>query len=121
MPTTWHDRASARAQWSDAPKNDGELDDLLEATKGACWRFVPRATRLREVPTGWPDVDVPPPAVDVRYRLGQLMHMQSIWQSRRTASGGDTIGLDGYASRVYVFGAETRKILVPPVYGEMVG
>jgi hypothetical protein len=113
----WHTPETVRAAWGDA-KLVGDLDDLCALTRDAVWQYVPIETRAREVPAGV-DPTVPPERVPVRYRVGQLMHLQSLVQLRRTSPAGDTMGMDGYQARVYVFGAEVRKVLVPPRYGEV--
>lgn len=105
----WHTADSARAQWSDAPGGT-ELSDLLELAKDACWRYVHPD-----------DEEAPEGEIPVRFRVAQLAQAQAVWQLRRTSPGGDSIGLDGYQARVYVFGYDIQKILVPPVHGEMVG
>lgn len=116
----WHDAESVRAAWGDA-KSIGDLDDLVQLTRRAVWLYVPRSTREREVGVDANgvqlDPDVVPARVDVRYRVAQLMHLQSLATVRRTSPAGDTMGMDGYQARVYVFGAEVKKVLVPPTHG----
>jgi hypothetical protein len=118
----WHTVATVKAAWSDA-NNLGDLSDVLALARRAVWLYVPRTTRAREVGLDADgvqiDPDVVPDLVDVRYRVAQLMHVQSLVQVRRTSPAGDTLGMDGYQARVYVFGAEVRKVLVPPVHGEV--
>ena len=111
----WHTVESAEAAWGDASGVE-ELAVLLLACKMACWTFVPATTRAREVPEDWADVDTPPALVPARYRIAQLRQAQNVV---RTVPGdqGASLGLDGYAPRVYVFGYDVRTILLPPTAG----
>lgn len=107
----WHDVSSARAQWADAPKGNGqELEDLLDAAKDAVWRYVyPEWADLKDdgTPNPIPD-DVP-----TRFRIAQLLQVRAVWGLPRTG-GGDSVGIQDYAARVYVLGYDIQKVLVPP-------
>lgn len=107
--SSWHDLQSARAGWSELkPVPDAVVQDLLDGAKEACWGYV------------HPNDEEIPDEVAVRFRIAQLLHAQSVWQLPRGGSDGQ-IGVDGYATRVYVLGYDIQKILRPPVYGEAVG
>lgn len=115
--TPWHTPGTAREVWRDAPQGT-ELDDLLDAARLACWRYVPSYTRQLEVPAGWLDehtIDDPPALVPVRYRLAQLLQARAVYQLPRAGGSGE-LGLDGYQARLYVFGYDVQRILVPPTF-----
>lgn len=114
----WHTLQTARADWADAKQlSDLMLTDVLELAKDAVWHFeVDAHPRLDD--TG---AEIPVPAdVPVRYRVAQLLQARSVWQLPRTGDQG-AMGLDEYAGRVYVFGKDIQKVIVPPTYGEAVG
>lgn len=103
--TVWHDVASARRNWPDAPAADEDLDELLAVAREACFLYVhPDATEI-------PLTDIP-----ARYRLAQLMQARAI--ASRTAGAGDTVGLEGFQTR-FVLGYDVRNVLVPPTHGEL--
>lgn len=113
----WHTEASVRDAWPDAA-GIADLGTLLAVTREAVWFYVPPMQRARDVIAG-ADVNVVPALVPPRYRLGQLMHLQSLATVRATSPSADVIGMEGFQARVYVFGAEVRKVLMPPTFGEV--
>lgn len=101
---TWHDVASARRDWPDAPADDDDLLELLAVAREACFLYVhPDAT---DIP-----LDVP-----ARYRMAQKMQARAI--QSKLAAGGDSVGLEGYSQR-FVLGYDVRNVLVPPTHGEL--
>lgn len=113
----WHTVQTARAAWADAKQisDDAVLTDLLDLAKDAVWHFDNPRVRNEEGVEQAPPADVPP-----RYKMAQLLQMRAVWQLPRSGDGG-SMGLDEYAGRVYVFGKDIQKVIVPPVYGEAVG
>lgn len=100
----WHDVASARRGWADAPADDGDLEELLAVAREACFLYVhPDAT---EIP-----LDVP-----TRYRVAQLMQARAI--ASKLGGNLDTVGLEGFTQR-FVLGYDVRNVLVPPAFGEL--
>lgn len=108
----WHDADSVRDVWQDAPRAGTELSDLLDLAADACWRYVHPE---------WPATEELPQEVPTRFRVAQLMQAKAVWQLPRTSTSEDGMGMAGYQARVYVFGYDIRRILVPLIYGEVVG
>lgn len=77
----WHDRASARANWEDAPYIDDTLDELLEIARGQVVAYSPHR---KADPVVAADSEVVP----VEYRLAQLRQAQNIWAAQNVDSSG---------------------------------
>ncbi len=86
---TWHDKTSARAQWSNAPSSDAALEELLEYAKDECIHAEPWAPG-----TGQTAADRP-----VRFRMAQLAAAQAAWEYRTGTGQDGQLGMDGYAMR----------------------
>lgn len=100
-PTTWHDLASARAGWRDAPKTDTVLQDLLDVAAQECLDFAP-------LPTTQPAGTVP-----IGYRMAQLMQARAVWDYQNGSTEQD-LGFEGAgAPRIYPMDAHIRQRLRP--------
>lgn len=116
--TAWHDAQTIRAEWADARgMSEGEIEALLDATREWCWRFVPASTRLDEIPAGWLDthsISEPPADVPGRYRIAQRLAFIALAQLARGGTAGD-VGLEGYSAKLYAYGFDVQRVLVPPI------
>ena len=104
----WHTPESVRQEWQDAPRG-AVLDDLLEYAKEAVWAYAGDGSTT--IPA-----DVP-----MRFRLGQRLQAQAVWQLARSGGSDGSVGLDGYQARLYVLGYDIKRVLRPEVAGEQVG
>ena len=116
----WHTLATIRSAWADARGlPDAELQALLDATREWCWRFVPRATRAREIPSSWlleHSLEDAPDEIPGRYRIAQRLAVIMLAQLGTGSSQGDA-GLEGYSGRLYAYGYDVQRVLVPPLAG----
>jgi hypothetical protein len=79
----WHDVASARDEWVDAPVDEDDGDDiltgLLASAKAAVIAYAPAVEEpLTDIPEG--------------YRQAQLMQARNIWNSGKASPSGDFDG-----------------------------
>ncbi len=68
----WHNLASARDEWADAPYDDVQLAELLDVAKGAVIAFAPVSE-----------------TVPVNYRKAQLVQARNVWNAAKVAPSGD--------------------------------
>jgi len=103
----WHTVDSARDGWDDAPDADADLYELLELAKEAVIEYAPVLA----------EGEYPP----LRYRKGQRMHAENIWNACRVnpASGGDGDGT--FVLRPFPLDWQVKQMLRPkravPVIG----
>lgn len=99
-PITWHNLATARAAWRDAPKSDPVLQDLLDTAQHECETFAPAlAADATTIPIG--------------YRTAHLLQARAIWTFLQ-ANPNEEIGLEGAGGvRLYPMDANVRQRLRP--------
>lgn len=95
----WHTLASARGQWSDAPRLDVSLYTFLEGAKGQIIEYGPELVAGARAPLGW--------------QQAQLMQARNCWNAAKSdpASGG--IGGDDLVFRPYPMDQTIRLIIRP--------
>ena len=96
--TGWLTLESARAQWADAPMDDIFLWQILESAKAQCIAYAPAIA-----------VDA---GVPLNYVQAQLMQARAVYQSV-IANQNDTVGVDGFAVRVFPLDFTIRALLRP--------
>ncbi len=97
--TTWHDRTSLRARWSNAPTSDALLDDLLDVAKHQVIEYAPVLAEGAPVPT--------------RYRYAQYMQAVALWNAQKAGPTDDAMGGESFQVRVYPMDATIRRIIRP--------
>lgn len=95
----WYDVPDARAEWPDAPDDDGTLEQLLEVAQSAVLAYAPALAADA--------VGVP-----VTYRHAQLMQARNIWNSSRVSPSSDFAGGD-FTMTTYPLDWQIRQILRP--------
>lgn len=126
----WHNLASARTQWADAPYDDVQLHELLTIAAEQCLEYAPALPTVPggdTVPGDWTeDPDNPglffPPAdggtlptrvrIPTSYKRAQLMQSRNIWNATKQ-DGGQEIGPEGFAIRVFPLDFHVRQLLRP--------
>lgn len=79
--TQWHDIDSARANWDDAPDDNGALEELLTVARDQVVAYSPHRK-------GDPAVAPGSEVVPVAYRLAQLRQTQNMWAAQNVDSSG---------------------------------
>lgn len=104
----WHTKATIRAQWANAPKQDSLLDELLAVAQHQVLEFAPALAEDAQIPD--------------HYRLGQMLQARALWesQSAKTAADIDAIGGE-YQVRVYPMSATIKSVLRPSTAFRVIG
>lgn len=116
----WHTIETARDQWVDAPLDDEELEELLDAAKTAVLAYAPTlpAQTVENVGGYIVPVNVDIPS---SYRLAQLMQSRNIWNSSKASPSGDFDG-GGYGLTTFPLDWQVKQLLRPrTVFGGVVG
>lgn len=102
--SVWHDVATARDFWVDAPFDDDVLEELLEVAKQQVIAYAPTLPE----PEAEVEEDIP-----VNYRKAQLDQARNLWNATKVdpASGGS--GDDTYVIRPFPLDWMIRQTLRP--------
>lgn len=105
---TWHDVASARDEWVDAPYDEDGGDDLLTSllasARDAVLAYGPVLEDESIIPEGW--------------RVAQLMQTRNVWNSSKASPTGD---FDGGQYGLSTFPLDWQvKALIRPKRGKPV-
>jgi hypothetical protein len=96
----FHNLATARFAWSDAPYEDTLLQDLLDIAKSQVEAYSYPISS-----TSW----VGQPSL----RLGQLMQARNIWNAQKVDPSSGGMGEDGFVMRPFPLDWMVRQILRP--------
>lgn len=94
----WLTLDRARLDWADAPLDDVFLYRILQAAKEQCIEYAPALAAGSVVPA--------------RYVQAQAMQARALYQSV-IANQNDTVGVDGFAVRVFPLDFTIRALLRP--------
>lgn len=94
----WLTLDRARLDWADAPQDDVLLYRILEAAKAQCVAYAPVLAVGALLP--------------LRYVQAQAMQARALYQSI-IANQNDTVGVDGFAVRVFPLDFTIRALLRP--------
>ncbi|CAG7618417.1 hypothetical protein ACFPZL_01140 [Leucobacter soli] len=107
-PTTWLTPEEARARWLDAPEDEAQLAELLEAAREACEAYAP-AEDDPERP-GWPAL-----------RRAQETHVRNLWNAALAAPSSGDFGEGSYTVSTHPLDWHVKQMLRParavPVVG----
>lgn len=95
----WLTLDRARLDWPDAPLDDILLHRILTAAKEQCEAYAPF-------------LGAPPVVIPARYVQAQAMQARALYQSI-IANQNDTVGVDGFAVRVFPLDFTIRALLRP--------
>jgi hypothetical protein len=95
----WHTLASARAQWSDAPRLDVSLYTFLEGAKGQLVEYGPALEAGVRAPLAW--------------QQAQLMQARNCWNAAKTDPATGGIGGDELVFRPYPMDTAIRYLIRP--------
>lgn len=96
--SNWLSLEHARAQWPDAPLDDVLLYQILESAKTQILAYAPALAAGAVIPAN--------------YVQAQLMQARALYQSV-IANQNDTVGVDGFAVRVFPLDFTIRALLRP--------
>ncbi len=104
----WHDPASLRATWADAPSSDALVQELLEVAKQQVLAFAPELTLAED---GEPDAEPAPPA---NYRMAQAYQARALYQASKANVNADVDVVGGeFKVRVYPMDWNIKNMLRP--------
>lgn len=110
---TWHNLESARDEWADAPLDDEQLSNLLEAAKEAVLAYAPSTT----VEYAWQDgyyLPVGEPAEISRgWRIAQLMQSRNIWNSSKATPGTGDFDGSNYGISTFPLDWQVKQLIRP--------
>ncbi|PPH46999.1 hypothetical protein C5D09_06365 [Rathayibacter sp. AY1C9] len=118
---SWHDTASIRQGWADAPSVDSaELGDLLDAAKVQCGVFAGLFTQAAADQAEMADALASlAPKIPARIREAHALQVQAL--HTRKSAGTDSSGFDGFTVREYDMSKRIRRLLRPETGRPSVG